>query len=413
MPITRCPGCDQSLEVPATVPGGLVACPYCGQEFSPSGGGGGKARRRPAARGGGGRRGPGRQDEYYDDDRGGGRTYRRKKDVMPIVVAIVAVVVLGGTAAFFLGKKKVQEQEHRQAFYAKVAATPGISFPLPPTPPPPDSARPPFDLPTVYKENDLVTLMELSHSSGINYPKNDPEAERGAFPGFSYAFKTEEHGERVTKVEGTKSTHEGHYIVQSYVVGTQVLTNLTIDATFQMNRNGTLVPGTFRQTGGTTLSPLPEFLGDRSLGALPNKPVLLYEVWGTESLQNPLARNLLIEGRSLESIAANRQRVGGWRIATGTLETRTDKTWTHKAAIDLRLNAVENGVVRNFTFKGGPAELTFATKWTGEGEYLLQKQNLVRVGNLKTVLEVRIKTQTDVYDWIGQSMTNFKMYKDP
>ena len=29
MPITRCPGCGADLEVPSTVPGGAVECPYC------------------------------------------------------------------------------------------------------------------------------------------------------------------------------------------------------------------------------------------------------------------------------------------------------------------------------------------------------------------------------------------------
>ena len=32
MPMTRCPGCQAQLEVPSVVPGGLVACPYCGHE---------------------------------------------------------------------------------------------------------------------------------------------------------------------------------------------------------------------------------------------------------------------------------------------------------------------------------------------------------------------------------------------
>ena len=70
-------------------------------------------------------------------------------------------------------------------------------------------------------------------------------------------------------------------------------------------------------------------------------------------------------------------------------------------------------MVRNFTYHGQPAELSFATKWTGEAEYMLKKQLLVRVGNLKTAIEVQVKTQTEVYRWIGQTMMNLKLYKDP
>jgi hypothetical protein len=266
----------------------------------------------------------------------------------------------------------------------------------------------------VYLEKDLVTLMELSYSSGINYPENDPQV-NASFPGLSYTIKTEEHGERITAADGTSSTHEGHYLVPSYVWGTStVLSNVTVDAAFKLNRKGRLMPGTFSQSAGVSISPTAEFIADRSMGVLPDRPVLLYEVWGTERLENPLAKHIILDGQSLAGIPAQRQRQGGWRIATGTLETKeADGSWTHKAAIDLRLNAVENGMVRNFTYHGQPAELSFATKWTGEAEYMLQKQLLVRVGNLKTVIEVQVKTPTGVYQWIGQTMANLKLYKDP
>ena len=403
MPITRCPGCNESLEVPAVVPGGLVACPYCGEEFAPSGGG--RPRRGGARRSRGGGRGGGRDYDDYDEghERRGG--YRKKKDPIPIIFGIVAVLVLGGVALFFLGKKKAEDTERQQAFYARVAATPSVVFPLPPPTPPPDTSRKAFDLVTVYKEKDLVTLMELIYSSGINQWKNDDPLPP-TYPGLSYTIRTEEHGERVTSADGSSTTLEGHYLVPGYVWGTQtVLSNVTIDATFKIDRKGRLLPGTFSQTGGTTISPTPVFIADRGQGVLPDRPVLLYEVWGTERLENLLARHILLDGQSLESIPAQPQRVGGWRIATGTLETKeSDGSWTHKAAIDLRLNAVENCIVRNFTYMGQPAELSFATKWTGEAEYMLQKQLLVRVGNLKTVMEVQVKTRTDVYKWSGQTI---------
>jgi hypothetical protein len=405
VPITRCPGCNESLEVPAVVPGGLVACPYCGEEFVPSGGGG-----RPR---GGARRG--RDHDDYDDGYGRPRgSFRKKTDPVPIVLGIVAVLVLGGAGIFFMVKKTREDNERQQAFYARVAATPSVSFPMPPAPPPPDSARAPFDLPTVYKENDLVTLMDLSYSSGINEWKNGKQL-TSTYPGLSYSVRTEEHGERVTASDGSTSTHEGHYLVPSYVWGLQtVLSNKTVDATFKLNRQGLVVPGTFRQTGGDTITPPPEFIADRGRGALPDKPVLLYEVWGTARLDTTLARALVIDGRTLESIPAQRQRVGGWRIATGTLETKeADGSWTNKAALDLRLYAVENGIVRNFSYQGQPAELSFAAKWTGEAEYMLQSQILVRVGNLKTVIEAQVKTRTDVYRWSGQTTADMKLYKDP
>ncbi len=409
MPITRCPGCNESLEVPAVVPGGLVSCPYCGEEFAPPGGG------RPRGGGGGARRGRGRDRDDYDDGYGRPRGgYRKKADPVPIILGILAVLVLGGVGIFFLVKKNRQDDARQQTFYAKVAATPSVAFPMPPAPPPPDTARAPFDLQTVYLEKDLVTLMELSYSSGVNHWKNGKKIP-ASYPGLSYSVKCEEHGERVTAADDTSSTHVGHYLVPSYAWGTQtVLSNITVDATFKLNRKGMLLPGTFTQTGGTTISPVPEFIADRGLGVLPNKPVLLYEVWGTERLDNPLARHIILDGRSLESIPAKRQRMGGWRIATGTLETReSDGSWTRKAAVDLRLNAVENGIVRNFIYQGQPAELSFATKWSGEAEYLLLSRLLVRVGNLKTVLDVQVKTKTDVYRWSGQTMANLKLYKDP
>jgi len=416
VPITRCPSCNESLEVPAVVPGGLVACPYCGEEFAPTGATGGRGAPR-RGRGGRGRDAGGRDAggrDNYDDGYGARGGYRKKSDPIPIIVAIVAVLLLGGVGIYVMAKKKVRDEGQKQAFYAKVAATQPVSFPMPPTPPPPDSARAPFDLVTLYLEKDLVTLMELSYSSGIRYPENDPQV-NASFKGLNYTVKTEKHGERVTAADGSSSTHVGHYLVPSYVWGTStVLSNVTVDATFKLNRKGRLVPGTFSQTGGTTISPVPEFIADRGMGVLPNKKVLLYEVWGMERLDNPLARNILLDGRSLDSIQAQRQRAGGWRIATGTLETKeADGSWTHKAAIDLRLNAVENGMVRNFTYHGQPAELSFATKWTGEAEYMLKKQLLVRVGNLKTAIEVQVKTQTEVYRWIGQTMMNLKLYKDP
>ncbi len=55
-----------------------------------------------------------------------------------------------------------------------------------------------------------------------------------------------------------------------------------MDATFKLNRKGQLLPGTFSQTGGDTISPTPEFIADRGSGVLPDKPVLLYETRGTE-----------------------------------------------------------------------------------------------------------------------------------
>lgn len=409
MPITRCPGCNESLEVPAVVPGGLVACPYCGEEFVPGGGGG-----RSRGGGGGARRGRGRGRDDYDDgyDRGRGG-YRKKTDVVPIVFGIVAVLVLGAVGIFFMVKKSKDDSAREQAANARVAAIAPVSFPTPSFPPP-DTSRAAFDLPTTYLENDLVTLMELSYSSGINYEENK-KRQPSPYPGLSYQLKTEEHGERVTAADATSSTHEGHYLVSSYVWGTEVfLRNITVDAVFKLNRRGQLIPGTFQQTGGTTITPTPEFIADRSQGALPTKPVLVNEIYNTELLENPLARVLQIDGRTLESIPAQRQRVGGWRIATGVLESKeSDGSWTHIASLDLRLVAVENGIVHNFSFRGQPAELSFATKWTGQGEYMLQKQHLVRVGSLKTVLEVQVKTKTDLYRWSGQTTGEMKLYKDP
>ena len=95
MPVTHCPSCGASLEVPAVVPGGAVACPYCGAEFTPQ---------RPRAAGPARAR---RDDDYYEEDRR--RPYRKRTDPVPIIVGVVFVIVLVGIGLFILLKSSKEK----------------------------------------------------------------------------------------------------------------------------------------------------------------------------------------------------------------------------------------------------------------------------------------------------------------
>ena len=404
MPITRCPGCHESLEVPDVVPGGLVACPYCGKEFPARGGGA-----RPPARGerGGSRRRPAYDD--YEDERMPRGRFKKRKDPIPIVVAVVAVLVMGIVAVVVLINSKKKEKVRENIFLAQVASTPNVSFAYPKPGPAPE--RDPLTMENRYRQGDMITIMDLSYASSLKFPAG---MENPAWSSLNYTFKSAKHGENVTGMEGDYAVHEGTYDISSFVYpGTRTaLHGTSFSARFLTDRLGRLKSGSFSQTAGPTMNPAPTLLGNRSMDIMPDRPMRHYEEWGGDRLANPLASYVLIDGRSLESMGISGRREGGWRWEGGNLESTTDGTWTHRAIIDFKLRAVENATSR-ITFRGQPAELSMAVRWGGEAQFHVKQQLLVRVERMKMELVVRLKTPTEVFDWGGFTEVNFGMYKDP
>ncbi|MHC4860776.1 MAG: hypothetical protein ACYTDY_11880, partial [Planctomycetota bacterium] len=288
----------------------------------------------------------------------------------------------------------------------------------------PDAPRgDPTELPNKYLEGDRVTLRRLDMSANLAYYETSVDdmktrRVRDLF-GLTYdVTMVDREGEKVVQVDGEHHVHEGRYDVKSYIVQHQPLveTLIQIEAKFKTDRLGRLVPGSFAQTGGPTLNPPPTLIGDRHFGVLPDHSVRHGqpgETWGTETLPDPFAKYVIIDGRPLPSLPLQRRREGGWRITGGELTKEHDGRWARNSSYNLKLRAVENGWLKNTTYGGQPADISYGIECKGSGIYMLLKQVLVRVDDLAVDIEVRVKTATMRYEWRGHSSLNFEMFKDP
>ncbi len=398
MPITHCPSCQASLEVPPVVPGGVVACPYCGVEFPVKGG----------RRGG---RGPVRRgrDQEPEEERGAPR-YRKRADPVPLI--IVCLVLLAGAVigVVWMNKSKKFEQETEAARQQTLANVPRAELPISRTPDMP--GKDVFDLLDVFNPNDKVTIQKFIHSAALNHTAY--QQPRKGIVHRTLEFKTADQGETVTAFENDQTTHVGTYNIGSYMVDGRSVFQGPFTATFRLDRRGRLVPGSFAQTGGGSVSPPPEMIGDRNFGVLPDRPVRYMETYGTDTLPDPFTDHITIDGRPFRSLGVRGARDGGWRISGGLLERReSDMKWTHKASIDFNLLAAEKGVLTNFTFQGQPAELSYGMRWKGDATYLLERSLLVQVKALTVEILVRVKTASGWHDWNGSWSVDFQMLKDP
>ncbi|MCU0727393.1 MAG: hypothetical protein MUE73_16670 [Planctomycetes bacterium] len=402
MPFTRCPSCQASLEVPAVVPGGVAACPYCGAEF-PVKGGSGRGGRRPARRG---RGGAGDDSEEQRPAIG----YRRRMDPTPIILVVVILVVGTVAGVWYMSKKKDEEGQRAAIHQANMANVKNASvdrYNLPPDAPAGDT----YDLMNVFHPGDRVTIMKYSRSFQLSHqPFKQP---RQSLKQYVLEFKGEREAEKVVAFENDQSVHEGTYTISSFIVDGRVIHTGPYEAGFRLDRRGILVPGSFLQKGAN-LSPVPEGIADRNFGVLPDHTTRYNQTYGTATLPDPFRDHVLIDGRPLSSIGIQGRREGGWRISGGTLEKiESDMSWTHRAALDLRLAAYEDGVLKNFTYRGQPAELSYAMSWKAKAVYLLKSQILVQVDAMKIQFQARVKTPTDWHDWDGTDALDFQMYKDP
>jgi hypothetical protein len=416
MPITNCPECNQRLEVPPVVPGGYVACPYCATEFAVGGGGGGPVRGRSGA----GRRAPrrgGRDDDGDDDDNGRFRHRRRGSDMTPIIVVLVGLLVFGGVALFFyLRSQKAVAQEEAERLASIAAAPPQrVEFERVPDNPTGD----PMTFLNRFVEGDRIQLRTFSISSSLS--RDDLEA-----PIFDLTFTAESDrdAERVTALDGEHATHVGTYTVKSYIQDGQFLISepTEIEAEFKTDRLGNLVPGSFRQTGGTTLSPPMEILGDRGFGILPEHPIRLAptgvagqpgETWGTDGLPDPISNRLMIGNTTFANIPLVGPRLGGWRQEGGLLSRDPDRSFDRRASLTLNLSAAENRFLRNGTFEGRPAEISGFVNWSGEVTYMLKKGLMVKARAVNVLVKARVKLKKKIINWTGSHTLNYEITKDP
>ncbi|MHC4473816.1 MAG: hypothetical protein ACYS99_23005 [Planctomycetota bacterium] len=314
-----------------------------------------------------------------------------------------------------------QLERERSARLDEFAKTPPVCIKFDRVPDAPEGD--PVELPNVYHHGDRVTLRRLDVSANLSYYETSVEDMQKRrvrdLYGLTYdVTMVDREGETVVEVDRDQHVHEGRYDVKSYIVHHRpiVETLIQIEAKFRTDRRGRLVPGTFWQTDGPPLVPTPQFIGDRHFGVLPDHSVRHGqpgETWGTEALPNPFAKYVIIDGRPLPSLPLQRRREGGWRITGGELTKEHDGRWTRNSSYDLKLRAVENGWLKNTTYKGQPADISYGVEWKGSAIYMLLKQFLVRVDDLAVDIEVRVKTATMLYEWRGHSSLNFEMFKDP
>jgi hypothetical protein len=331
-------------------------------------------------------------------------------DPTPIIM-VVGILIVGAVAAvWYMSKKKEDEGQRAAIHQANMANVKNASVDrtsLPPDAPAGDT----YDLMNVFHPGDRVTLMKYSRSFQISHtPFKQP---RQSLKQYVLEFKGERESEKVVAFENGQSSHEGTYTISSFIVDGKVIHTGLYQAGFKLGPRGVMIPGSFTQMGAA-VSPAPEGIADRNFGVLPDHTTRYNQTYGTATLPDPFSDNVLIDGRPLSSTGVTGRREGGWRISGGTLEKmESDMSWTHRAALDLRLAAYEEGVLRNFTYRGQPAELSYAMSWRAKAVYLLKQQVLVQVDAMKIQFQARVKTATDWHDWDGTDTLDFQMYKDP
>ena len=426
MPFAQCPGCQASLEIPAVVPGGLVACPHCNTEFAPPASAGGGPRRGgggPRRGGGGPRRGGGggrprprsrqrEEEEYDEDDRPRGR-FRKKQDPIPVIVALAAVVLLGGAgiAVFFVSQNR--KAEDRTAELGEIARIPPLFTQATRVPDRPNRSADEYT--NIYNQGDRVTIKKLTHNANLFTTEYGV---RGRNSIYSRVFELKnmlEPGETVTAVNGEIATHEGTYQILEYTVDRPLAPGQPfIQAQFQTDRLGRLVPGSFAQTSGPPLSPPPLLIGNRNFGILPLEPVRHLETWGADQLTNEFARYIRFDGQPFESIPIVGARQGGWRWEGGDAVYESDGvTWARGAKAMFKLKAWENRSLPNGRYNGEPADITATVTWKGHASYDLRKRALVEVNGLTVTISAQAKTATRCFNWDGMSVTYFTGWKDP
>ncbi len=414
MPIKRCPECKAELEVPAVVPGGVAACPYCGAEFPV------KAAARPArarARPGSKRAPPRRRrDERYreeEEEYGGGRGYRRRTDPLPIILVVGFLVVALGVVGYIFLKKQREEAENRSTVESAVLAEPPATIEFRRLPDHPEGEA--IEMPCIFNVGDLVTVQQCDFSGSVSYYAPGNVEGKEVYDYVCTAKMKERQGEKVVAVEDGRSTHEARFDILSYygLGATTVTGGLRIEARFQVDRWGDLVPGTFAQTSGRSLTPVPEYLGDRGFRVLPRRKVRRWETWGTDTLPDPISSHLTIEGRTFDALFPDKNRVGGWRIEGGRAVKLSDGSWDRSAIYELKLFAVENHGWRPFTFRGQPAQISGSRYWKGHASYLLYKKLLVMLDPLQMHIQIKVKTGDAIHKWSGQATWRYKIFKDP
>ncbi|MEN8148290.1 MAG: hypothetical protein ABFS86_00620 [Planctomycetota bacterium] len=410
MKIANCPGCGADLELPPG--GGRVVCPYCETEFAPSGvraptPGGGAPRR-------GGGRPRGRRDDGYDEVEDDRRGYRRKKvDPTPIIVALIAVVVLGGGLAFFLMKSKQRETRQEEARIAKLQRKANVFFPPPNQLTPTGNA---YEFFCDYQQDEKVTFQRMDYNAQVSYSDSHGAEDKPIYSEtYSISNNKEITNERIVSREGDIVTHRGRYQIRGFRIQDRNLVPdpVWIEARFKTNRLGNFVPGSLEQVEGTTLPMLPPYLPERGFGIIDGAAHRQGERWGRDRLPDKVFDMLDIgfDPRGVPAKAGGRH--GGWYISSGNPIKTSRGNWEKRQAhLKLSLNAVENRYQQNGRYRGRPAEISVAVRWTGGAMYELGKRMISHVQALSVGCEVVVKTSEGWYHWHSSEHIDAVILKD-